>query len=137
MKVDHDLEYLLAFDGRIHRFAKGYWVKFEIRRVEATDRRPQGIAYSFTLHAPGGKRLLGFDNAHAPPKRGAIGGAKRAKAQDHWHRDTADRGRPYRYIDAATLLDDFQRAVERCLKEFGVGSDVIEVTEKEPAAKEK
>lgn len=128
--MDHGLDFLLAFDGRIHRFEKGYWVKFEIRRVEGTERRPHGIAYSFTLHAPGGKRLLGFDNAHAPHKPGGLG-KRRSSAHDHWHRDAADRGRPYRFVDAATLLDDFQRAVERRLKELGVGSDVTETDEKE------
>ncbi|MDX2225226.1 MAG: DUF6516 family protein [Rhodospirillaceae bacterium] len=128
--MDHGLEYLLAFDGRIHRFEKGYWVKFEIRRTEGTAQRPHGIAYSFTLHAPGGKRLLGFDNAHAPPQSGGPG-KRRPRADDHWHRDAADRGRPYRFVDAATLLDDFQRAVERRLKELGVGGDVIATGEKE------
>lgn len=128
--VDHGLDFLLAFDGRVHRFEKGYWVKFEIRRVAETERRPHGIAYSFTLHAPGGKRLLGFDNAHAPSRTSSAGKA-RAKAHDHWHRDAADRGRPYRFVDAVTLLDDFQRAVERCLIELGIGSDVIETDEKE------
>jgi len=127
---EHGLDYLLAFDGRVHRFEKGYWVKFEIKRVAATERRPHGIAYSFTLHAPGGKRLLGFDNAHTPPPAGGAG-RRRTKAHDHWHRDAADRGRPYRFVDAVTLLDDFQRAVERRLRELGVGSDVLEAGKKE------
>jgi hypothetical protein len=27
---DHGLEFLLAFNGRIHYLEKGYWLKFEI-----------------------------------------------------------------------------------------------------------
>ncbi len=61
---DHTLEFLLAFDGRVHHLEKGYWIKFEIKRVEATKRRPFGLSYSFALHAPDGTRLVGFDNAH-------------------------------------------------------------------------
>ena len=127
--ADHDLEYLLAFNGRIHHFEKGYWAKFEITKGEGTDLRPHGLSYSFTLHAPNGKRLLGFDNAHAPPKGGGF--TKKSKTNDHWHRDQTDRGRPYAYKDAATLLEDFQIEVERTLADLGVSSDVIEADDRE------
>jgi hypothetical protein len=53
---DHALEYLLAFDGRVHYFERGFWLKFEIKRVAATPERPHGLRYSFTLHNPRGKR---------------------------------------------------------------------------------
>jgi hypothetical protein len=66
---DHGLEFLLGFDGRIHHLEKGYWLKFEIARVTATTNRPHGLSYSFTLHAPDGTRLVGFDNAHDVPAR--------------------------------------------------------------------
>jgi len=66
---NHGLEFLLAFDGRIHHLEKGYWLKFEIARVTATTNRPHGLSYSFTLHAPDGTRLVGFDNAHDVPVR--------------------------------------------------------------------
>jgi hypothetical protein len=68
---DHGLEFLLAFDGRIHHLEKGYWIKFEITRVDVSAERPHGLSYSFTLHAPDGKRLVGFDNAHDVPRRGS------------------------------------------------------------------
>lgn len=68
---DYGLEFLLAFNGRIHHLEKGYWLKFEITRVEATPERPHGLSYSFTLHAPDGTRLVGFDNAHNAPGRGS------------------------------------------------------------------
>ena len=34
--TEHTLEFPLDFDGRVHRYTGGYWVKFEIRRVGAT-----------------------------------------------------------------------------------------------------
>jgi hypothetical protein len=67
MPDEHVLEYLLAFDGRVHYFERGYWLKFEIKRVAVSAERPHGLRYSFTLHNPAGKRLLDFDNAHGVP----------------------------------------------------------------------
>jgi len=61
---EYGLEFLLAFDGRVHHLEEGYRIKFEIKRIEATRARPHGLSYSFTLHAPDGTRLVGFDNAH-------------------------------------------------------------------------
>jgi hypothetical protein len=123
---DHTLEFLLAFDGRIHHLEDGYWIKFEIRKAEATKARPYGLSYSFTLHAPDGTRLVGFDNAHGVPVRGSRF-RKRTPASDHWHRTENDPGRPYAFKDAATLLDDFFDEVERVLTERGIGMTVVEV----------
>ena len=96
---DHTLEYLLAFDGRVHHYSKGYFAKFEIKRVDASKERPHGLRYSFTLHREDGTRVLGFDNAHTVP---ALGGRhkKRPKAADHWHRTEDDPGRPYEFVSA-------------------------------------
>ena len=68
---EYGLEFLLAFDGRIHHLEEGYWIKFEIERVKPTKGRPHGLSYSFTLHAPDGTRLVGFDNAHGMPAKGS------------------------------------------------------------------
>ena len=76
--VDHGLEFLLAFDGRVHHLEKGYWIKFELARVGVTTKRPHGLSYSFTLHAPNGTRLVGFDNAHDVPARGSGAAARPA-----------------------------------------------------------
>lgn len=121
---DHGLEFLLAFDGRRHFFEQGYFLKFEIKRVQPTTLRPHGLRYSFTLHGPGGKRLLGFDNAHTirPP---GTKHRKRPTAADHWHRTGSDKGRIYKYQGAEQLLDDFFREVRRTLKELGVSDEVI------------
>ena len=69
--LEHALEFLLAFDGQRHWYDGGYHTKFEIARVRATPERPHGLRYSFTLHDPQGKRLLGYDNAHRVPARGS------------------------------------------------------------------
>ena len=126
--LEYGLEFLLAFDGRIHHLEEGYWIKFEIKRVEATKQRPHGLSYSFTLHAPDGTRLVGFDNAHGVS---ATGGRFKRKppASDHWHRTETDPGRPYHFKNAETLIDDFFDEVERVLDERGIGTIVVEVEE--------
>jgi len=59
--ADYTLEFLLDFNGRIHRYAGGYWLKFEITKGEESEKKPHGLSYSFTLHGPDNKRLVGFD----------------------------------------------------------------------------
>lgn len=129
MILNYGLEFLLAFDGRIHHLEGGYWLKFEIKRTEITQQRPHGLSYSFTLHAPDSTRLLGFDNAHRVP---AIGSRfnRRPQTHDHWHRTQNDPGRPYQFKDAETLIDDFFNEVEQVLKERGIGMTVIKDEEK-------
>lgn len=116
---EHTLEFLLAFDGRVHSFEKGYWIKFEIKRVQASAERPHGLRYSFTLHGPDGTRLLGFDNAHAPPANAAPF-EKKPRMVDHWHRTSTDAGTPYAFTTADQLLVDFHKAVMRELAFRGV-----------------
>ena len=126
--TDHGLEFLLAFDGRVHHLEAGYWLKFEIKRVAAAEARPHGLSYSLTLHAPDGARLVGFDNAHVVPARGSR--FRRLPAtNDHWHRTESDRGRPYRFVDADTLLQDFFREVRRVLRDRGIPETVVAVEE--------
>lgn len=127
-RSEYGLEFLLAFDGRIHHLEEGYWIKFEIKRVKAARERPHGLSYSFTLHAPDGVRLVGFDNAHSVPAMGSR--FKRPpEVHDHWHRTEQDPGRPYRFKDAETLIDDFFDEVERILAERGIGTTVVRVEE--------
>ena len=127
-EADYGLEFLLGFDGRVHHLEEGYWLKFEIKRVAATKERPHGLRYSFTLHAPEGTRLVGFDNAHGLPAKSPRFGAA-AQVSDHWHRSANDPGRPYAFKDAETLIDDFFDAVERVLAERGIGTKVVGVGE--------
>jgi Family of unknown function (DUF6516) len=125
---EYGLQFLLAFDGRIHHFEEGYWIKFEIKRVKAAKERPHGLSYSFTLHAPDGTRVVGFDNAHGVPARGAR--FKRPpETNDHWHRTKNDPGRPYQFKDAETLIDDFFDEVQRVLGERGIATTVVKAEE--------
>jgi hypothetical protein len=126
---EHALEFLLAFDGRIHHLERGYWLKFEIKRVPPTESRPHGLSYVFTLHAPGGKRLVGFDNAHQVPATGCKF-KRQPTTSDHWHRTVSDLGRPYAFVGVEELLDDFFDEVERVLQAHGIGTGVIGVEEK-------
>jgi len=121
---EHGLDFLLGFDGRVHHLERGYWIRFEIRRVELSAKRPHGLNYSFTLHGPDGARLIGFDNAHRLPDR-TLSVKRRQTASDHWHRTEEDSGRPYRFRDAETLLDDFFDEVERVLLDRGIGTTVL------------
>jgi Family of unknown function (DUF6516) len=127
-EAEYGLEFLLAFDGRIHHLEEGYWLKFEIQRVEITKRRPHGLSYSFTLHAPDGTRLVGFDNAHGVPGRGSRFKAG-PQASDHWHRTESDPGPPYPFKDAETLIEDFFNEVEKVLGEREIGTSVVGVEE--------
>lgn len=63
--------------------------------------------YSFTLHDPDSKRIMGFDNAHTVAPRGRYG--RRQQEADHWHRDENDKGTPYQFRDVETLIADFLR----------------------------
>ncbi|MEA3035064.1 MAG: hypothetical protein QOH04_823 [Sphingomonadales bacterium] len=125
---EHSLEFLLAFDGRVHFLAGGYWTKFEIRRGEKTVQRPHGLSYSFTLHNASGKRIMGFDNAHAVPGPGSRF-KKVPETHDHWHRSEDDKGRPYAFTSAEALIDDFEREVRRILADRGIDLTVLSVEE--------
>lgn len=122
--IEHTLEYLLAFDGQIHVYQGGYWLKFDIFRTEPSAARPHGLRYAFTLHGPGGERLVGFDNAHGVASSGSRFG-KRSEAADHWHRVAGDEGRPYVFRGAANLLEDFFNEVERVLRERGIPFEAV------------
>lgn len=127
-EADHTLEFLLAFNGRIHHLEKGYRLKFVIERVKPTRDRPYGVSYSFTLHAPDGKQLVGFDNAHNVAPIGSRF-RRRLQTSDHWHRTADDRGRPYKFKDADTLLQDFFGEVRRVLVEREISEAVLRVEE--------
>lgn len=114
---DTDVDALLDLDGSILEQEKGCWIKIEARRIQPTEGIPHGIAYCLTLHDRYGKRILGFDNAHAvkPPKKFKYAG--RILTHDHRHRHPKDKGMPYEYANAHQLLQDFFAAVDRALEE--------------------
>ena|SRR5438552_3516001 len=127
-RSEHTLEFLLGFNGRVHRYAGGYWLKFEITKGKESEDRPHGLSYSFTLHGPDNRRLVGFDNAHGVLAKGSRF-KKRSKAVDHWHRTGTDEGRPYEFKDAETLIGDFFDEVERVLKAHGIPFETVEAKE--------
>jgi len=86
-------------------------------RVDTTDDIPHGIRYTLTLHEPYGKRILGYDNAHAVklPKKFKYAG--RRLPFDHKHRHVSDKDVPYGFGSAYQLLEDFFKDVDRVLQE--------------------
>lgn len=132
-RPEHTLEFLLAFDGRLHWYAEGYFTKFSVRRVASTAERPHGLRYSLTLHGPDGKRLIGFDNAHVVAQLGS-GFGQKPVAADHWHRTESDPGRPYAFRDAASLIEDFFDEVERMLIGHGIPVRVTHIGEERGSA---
>lgn len=112
-----DLDTLLDLHGEILVQEGGYWIKIEAWTVGPTEGIPHGIRYSLTLHDPKGRRMLGYDNAHAVelPKRGFAG---RRLEYDHVHRHARDRGVPYAFSSAGQLLADFFEEVDKVLKEL-------------------
>jgi hypothetical protein len=119
MRRDHGIDTLLDLHGQVIDQGHGYWLKIEAWRVEPRSEIPHGIRYSLTLHEPYGKRILGYDNAHAikPPKKYKYAG--RILPYDHRHRHRADKGLPYEFQDAHQLLTDFFIEVDRVLQELG------------------
>jgi hypothetical protein len=117
MKRDRAVSALLDLNGSILDQGGGYWIKMVALQVDVSDGIPHGIRYSLTLHEPYGKRILGYDNAHAvkPPKKFKYAG--RVLAYDHKHRHTADKGVPYEFQDAQQLINDFFADVDRVLLE--------------------
>ncbi|HEV7814690.1 MAG TPA: DUF6516 family protein [Janthinobacterium sp.] len=113
------MDYLLGLDGDIQvQNDEGYWVKFEVARVEATLDRPHGIKYSLTLHDPDGNRLMGFDNAHGgvKPVGSKFKHAGKRFPFDHRHRHAKDEGVLYEFDTAYKLVEDFYSEVDRVLK---------------------
>jgi hypothetical protein len=109
------LQNLLDLAGSIIDQGDGYWLKIEAWPVAASREIPHGIRYALTLHEPYGKRILGYDNAHAvkPPKKFKFAGQR--FAYDHRHRHIADKGVPYAFVDAYQLLSDFFTEVDQVL----------------------
>lgn len=113
------LEYLLELDGNIEvQNGEGFWVKMDVSRVEPTWKRPHGISYSLTLHAPDNTRLIGFDNAHSVrPKGSHFKHVGKRYAYDHRHRHANDEGVHDEFINAYQLLSDFYAEVDCVLQE--------------------
>jgi hypothetical protein len=113
---EHQIRTLLDLHGQIIDQEDGYWIKIEAWEVKPSKDVPHGIRYTLTLHAPSGKRILGYDNAHAVKTKGHKFSGQRLPF-DHKHRHVADKGVPYEFKDAHQLLSDFFTEVDSVLKE--------------------
>ena len=118
MQRDPAIDSMLDLHDSILDQGNGYWIKIEAWRVAVSKEVPHGIRYSLTLHEPYGKRVLGYDNAHAvkPPKKFKYAG--HVKAYDHKHRHVSDHGLPDEFVDAQQLINDFFADVDRVLQEI-------------------
>ena len=117
-----ELELLLSLDGAEYEMAPGVIVEFAVRRTTMTLQRPHGISYALVLRPKaGGAPWVRFDNAHAVEQKGR---GRRRVVYDHWHRTADDDGRPYAFITALQLLDDFWREVKRTLDEKDIPNDL-------------
>ena len=117
MERNSGIDTLLELHNQIIEQGDGYWLKMEAWRVQATPEIPQGIRYSLTLHEPSGKRLLGYDNAHAVKPSNQYRYAGQILRYDHKHRHINDKGISYRFTNAYQLLSDFFADVDRVLNE--------------------
>lgn len=116
---DKTLMHLLELDGTkfvVDEFLS-LWVKFEVKKIDPSKQRPHGVRYSLTLHDGDNHRIMGFDNAHIVEYKGkGKQDIKPKQTYDHWHRNSSDVGRPYQYLNAATLLEDFWKEVDKILE---------------------
>lgn len=112
-KRDTTLDFLLSLNGYTYLENDGHWAKFEVHLVEPSAEIPHGIRYNLTYHDKHNRRLLGFDNAHAPKlKKKKYGGRK--ITWDHEH--SRERVSNYEFESSDQLLEDFYKAIDRLKK---------------------
>lgn len=112
---DRSLDALLDLDGQSFVVdAQGHVARFVVRRTDVTEARPHGLSYSLTLHDRSGRRMIGFDNAHAVERAGGKF-VEQPRVYGHVHRGVGDEGRPYEFVNAGRLIEDFWMEVERIL----------------------
>lgn len=117
MEIDRGLDTLLDMDGSLIQQENGFWVEIHVWRIEPTVFAPHGIRYALTLHERGGKRVMGYDNAHAVKPPGKFKYAGQIMQYDHKHRHISDKGVPYKFTSSYQLLKDFFDDVDKVMKE--------------------
>ena len=105
------MQRLLDLDGERFQMGDGYWIKIDVKQVAVSAEIPHGIRYSLTLHDPYGKRLLGFDNAHAVKKRRRY----QNKRVERDHRHDGEQVAAYAFDGPEKLMEDFWNAVNTIL----------------------
>ena len=116
MRRDKGLDTLLDLDGEIFVQEDKSWIKIEAKLVGTPSaQRPHGIKYSLTLHAPDGKRILGYDNAHSIQTTSKKTYSGQVTAYDHRH-GSSEKISPYSFTSPAQLLEDFFKDVDKHMK---------------------
>ena len=117
MKRDKGLDTLLELDGEIFVHEDKTWIKIEAKLLrKPSPERPHGIKYSLTLHAPDGKRIFGYDNAHSIKGKSGKKYAGQIIAYDHRHDSPSEKISPYNFSSPVQLLEDFFADVDKHLK---------------------
>ena len=80
--------------------------------MQPSRERPHGIRYNLTLHNKFNKRVFGLDNAHAVKPVRKKGFAAKRYDYDHMHKSASDKGTPYEFKDATSLLNDFFTGID-------------------------
>jgi hypothetical protein len=119
MQIDDGIDTLIDLNGNIVQQERGYWIEIHAWRVESSVLIPHGVRYSLTLHEQSGKRVMGYDNAHATKASGRFKYVGQILPYDHKHRHISEKGVPYEFKDAYQLLRDFFADVDQILKETG------------------
>jgi Family of unknown function (DUF6516) len=107
-----DLADLIDWAG-VYPMTNGWQVIIRAEWTDVSPGRPHGLSYGLVLKDAKGKRLLGFDNSHAPD------GTDDDQPFDHEHRaKNVGQAVPYSFSSAARLRDDFfLRVEEHCIRE--------------------
>ena len=121
VKLDTGLDVLLSLDGTEYTEENGYWYKIEVSQVVPTHERPHGIRYNLTFHDNYNQRILGFDNAHAVKSSDRRRYTGAMTTYDHVHKSIKGKGKPYEFISAHQLLNDFLKEVNSILDELDDG----------------
>lgn len=115
MRRDYGLETLLDLDGQVIDQGGGYWIKIDARAATVSDEIPHGVRYSLSLHEPGGRRVLGYDNAHPVRQAGKFKFAGKRRASDHIHQLGREIVQHYEFQNAEQFLTDFFRDADKLL----------------------
>ena len=116
-----------AYDGQTHWFDQGYHATFRFWRVSKPKEESHPYRYELVLHDPGGRRIMGYDNAH-PVKWKSGEFTKHSEYPDHYHRTKSDKGQPYRFVSLTQLFEDFYERVEKALLELNIPTDIKRTT---------
>jgi hypothetical protein len=114
------LDGIVSQDGDVFEIGYGYSVRFRIKKVPKSQQRPHGLDYALTMHAPGGRRLVGYDNAHVPEElKSSSRAGRQMQACDHIHYE-GRRVKSYDFRTPGGLMEDFWVSVDAKLKEEGI-----------------